>query len=149
MPSTSALIALASTALLGAANPISPGMMTYTIALTGAAESNFVQPSGGTGDMDATGSVTLALDPANKRVCYDFELSGASTPLMAHIHEGPPLKNGPPVITLFTGPGADLDGCVTWLHHQVAEIVANPADFYVSIETTEYPDGELRGQLAG
>ena len=147
MPSIPALIALASTALLGAANPVPPGTMTYTIALTGAAESNFVQPSGGTGDMDATGSVTLALDPANKQVCYDFELSGASTPLMAHIHEGPPLSNGPPVITLFTGPGAELDGCVTWLHNQLAEIVANPADFYVSVGTTEYPDGALRGQL--
>ena len=147
MPSTSAFVALASTALLGATSSIPAGTMTYTVALTGAAESNFAHSTGGTGDLDATGSVRLALDPANKQVCYDFELSGASTPLMAHIHEGPPLKNGPPVITLFTGPGADLDGCVTWLHHQVAEIVANPADFYVSVETTEYPDGAVRGQI--
>jgi len=62
-------------------------------------------------------------------------------------HAGPPLSNGPPVVTLFTGPGAALDGCVTWLHGQLAEIVANPSSFYVNIETTEFPDGALRGQL--
>ena len=67
---------------------------------------------------------------------------------MAHIHQGPPLRNGPPVVTLFTGPGGDLADCVKWTHSQLAQIVADPANFYVSVETTEYPDGALRGQLA-
>jgi hypothetical protein len=68
---------------------------------------------------------------------------------MAHIHRGPPLRNGPPVVTLFTGPGGKLDDCVIWLHGQLAEIVANPSDFYVNFETTEFPDGALRGQISG
>lgn len=143
-----ALAALTSTALIGAASPNLSGVTTYTVPLSGAAESNIAHPSGGTGDLNSSGSVTLAVNPANKKVCYDFKLSGAATPLMAHIHQGPPLANGPPVVTLFTGPGAKLDGCVTWLHNQLAQIVGNPANFYVDIDTIEYPDGALRGQLS-
>lgn len=142
-----AFAVLAATALSGAATTYTSGVTTYTVPLSGVAESNFAHPGGGTGDLDGTGVVKLKLDPGRKQVCYDFKLSGLSTPLMAHIHEGRPLSNGPPVVTLFTGPGANLDGCVTWLHGQLAEIVANPSGFYVSIETTEFPDGALRGQL--
>jgi hypothetical protein len=138
------LLAIASIALLGAS---SPQTTTFAVPLTGTAESNVAHPNGGTGDPDGGGSVKLTLNPATKQVCYDFEISGVSTPLMAHIHQGPALKNGPPVVTLFTGPGGELDGCVTWLRGQLSEIVAHPTDFYVSVETTEFPDGALRGQL--
>ena len=141
-------VALASAALIGAASPDPSGVTTYSIPLTGAAESNIAHPMGGTGDPNGSGSVRLAVNPGNKQVCYDFKLSGLATPLMAHIHQGAPLKNGPPVVTLFTGPGAKLDGCVIWLHGQLAEIVDNPANFYVDIDTLEYPDGAFRGQLS-
>jgi hypothetical protein len=30
---------------------------------------------------------------------------------------------------------------------QLSEIVADPSRFYVSVDTTEFPDGALRGQL--
>jgi hypothetical protein len=143
-----AFLALASTALIGNGTPDRSGITTYRIPLSGAAESNIAHPWGGTGDPNGFGSVTLAVNPTNKQVCYDFKLSGVATPLMAHIHQGGPLKNGPPVVTLFTGPGAKLDGCVTWLHGQLAQIVGDPADFYVDIDTIEYPDGALRGQLS-
>ena len=143
-----AFLVLASTALIGTTHPAATRVTSFTIPLTGAAESNIAHPMGGTGDPNGSGSVTLAVNPGNKQVCYDFKLSGVATPLMAHIHQGPPLKNGPPVVTLFTGPGAKLDGCVTWLHSQLAEIVDDPADFYVDIDTIEYPDGALRGQLS-
>ena len=75
MPSYSALalLTLASATLVGASNrPIT----TYSIPLSGSAESNFAHPAGGTGDADGAGLVTLAIDPANKQVCYQFALSG-------------------------------------------------------------------------
>ena len=141
------LAVLAATALTGATSNDVSGVTVYKVPLSGVAESNFAHPAGGTGDLNGAGMVELKIDPAKKQVCCDFKLSGLSTPLMAHIHQGPPLSNGPPVITLFTGPGAPLDGCVTWLRGPLAEIVANPSSFYVNIETTEYPDGALRGQI--
>ena len=137
-----------SVSILGAASNPDPTMRTFTVPLTGAAQSNFAHPSGGTGDMDGTGVARLTIDPEGKQLCYDFRLSGLSTPLLANIHHGKMLHNGPPVVTLFTGPGGELDGCVYWLRSQLTEIVSDPQDFYVEIGTTEYPDGALRGQLA-
>ena len=143
------LMAITSTILIGASAKMDPTTTIYTVPLSGRAETNVAHPTGGTGDMQASGSVKLAINPARKQVCYSFRLSGLSTPLMAHIHEGRALGIGPPVVTLFTGPGGNLDDCVTWTHSQLAEIVAKPSDYYVDIDTTEYPDGALRGQLAG
>ena len=145
-----ALIALGWTALVGArvaAEPVLPQAETYRIPLTGQAEANVIHPAGGTGDMDGSGSVTLTIDPDRQQVCYDFTLARLSTPLMAHIHRGRALSNGPTVVTLFTGPADDLESCVPWAEHRLAEIVSDAPNFYVNLSTTEYPDGALRGQL--
>ena len=69
--------------------------------------------------------------------------------MMAHIHRGQPLQNGPSVVTLFTGMGGELENCRLWTNKQLAAIVADPSNYYVNVYTTEFPDGALRGQLAG
>jgi hypothetical protein len=143
-----ALIALVSTALVGAA-PIasSPDTQTYVVPLTGKAVTNFAHPTGGTGDPSGSGSVMLKIDPEAKLVCYRFSISVDSEPMMAHIHVGSPLHVGAPLVTLFTGTGSKLDDCAASTHSQLAEINANPSGYYVSVDTTAYPDGALRGQL--
>jgi hypothetical protein len=120
---------------------------TYTIPLTSEAVANMAHPSGGTGDPSGSGSVTLSVDPNSKLVCYDFNLSVASDPMMAHIHVGDPLQVGAPVVTLFTGTQAKLHDCAPSTHSQLAEINADPSHYYVSVDTTGNPDGAVRGQL--
>ena len=144
-----ALSALALTPLVTAAAAPEPAARTFTVPLDGRAETNIVHPSGGTGDPDGTGVVRLTVDPDSKLVCYDFNLSGVATPMMAHIHRGSELNNGPTVVTLFTGLGGELEGCVPWIRNRLAEIVSDPSNFYVNVYTTEYPDGAVRGQLGG
>lgn len=119
----------------------------FSVPLSGEQEVNIAHPGGGTGDMKASGLAKLSVEPANRRICYDFRLSIASEPMMAHIHAGLPLRNGPPVIILFTGTGGKLSGCAPSTHGQLAQIVADPSHFYVSVDTTQFPDGALRGQL--
>ena len=143
-----ALVTLASTIIIGAvpgSKSVPAGASTYSVSLTGLEEPTSAARTAG--DPDGAGLVRLIVDPERKRICYDFRLSGLSTPLMAHIHRGPAFRNGPSVVTLFTGPGADLDACVVWTQKRLAEIVSNPSNFYVNLYTTEYPDGALRGQL--
>ena len=120
---------------------------TFAVPLTGQAEVNIAHPSGGTGDPDASGLAIISIDAANRQVCYDLKLSGVSEPMMAHIHEGAPLRNGAPVVILFVGTGANLKDCVASTHSQLDEIVANPHGYYVSVDSTRFPDGALRGQL--
>jgi len=150
MRSKAALLTLASTVLIGASVPATPtfqGARTYTAWLTPPAEADKFRAPRLEGDMDGSGLVKLNVDLDARQVCYSFALSNLATPLMAHIHKGSALRTGPSVVTLFTGPGGDLDGCVLWTEKWLAEIVSNPSNYYVSLYTTEYPDGALRGQL--
>lgn len=142
-------LSLSSLALIGATSANLPELKNFTVPLTGQAESGLVPAAGLGGDMDASGLVRLEVDVAKRQICYDFTLSDVATPLMAHIHKGRPQHVGPSVVTLFTGPGVDLRDCVPWTEKWLAAIAANPANFYVNVSTTEYPDGALRGQLLG
>src|SRR4051812_40287609 len=141
------MLAIAWTALAGAATPSFPAMQTFTVPLSGAAETNIAHPSGGTGDPDGSGIVKLVITPADRQICYDLTLSGLAEPLMAHILQAPRLENGPPIVSLFTGPGGAMDGCVAANTGQLAEMIAEPSSYYVSVATTEYPNGAVRGQL--
>lgn len=108
-----ALAACIGAALIGASLAAKPAAVTsFTVPLSGERQLNFAHPDGGTGDMNGSGSVTLSVDPAHRRVCHDFKITGLSEPLMAHIHMGPSPRNGPPVVTLFTGPGSSMRDCV-------------------------------------
>jgi hypothetical protein len=137
--------ALVSTALIGAR---APHAETLTIALSGVAETNFAHPLGGTGDLNGWGLVKLTINPAKRQVCYDFAIDGVATPLMAHIRQAQMRRNGPPIVSLFTGTGSDLEGCAPANTGQLADMIEHPSLYYVSIATTEYPDGALRGQLS-
>lgn len=138
------LATIATPVLLGAD---SPQGQVYVAALSGLAESNAARPDGGTGDPDGAGRVKIMIDAQRKRICYDFDLTGVATPMMAHIHRAPALDNGPTVVTLFTGSDGDLQDCIVWTPKQLAAIVDDPAGHYVNLYTTEFPDGALRGQL--
>ncbi len=147
-----AIAALASVLLIsGAASARTslPAERTFLVPLSGEAERNAEQAPVLAGDADAAGQVQLLVDLERKLICYEFTVSGVATPLMAHIHKGTARDTGPSVVTLFTGPGSDLEDCRTWTEKWLAEIVANPSGFYVNFYTTEFPDGALRGQLLG
>ena len=106
---------------------------------------------------------TAAVD--NSRVlCYnlqvkrigELELAPLPGSRMAHIHKGKFGENGPVVANLAwpqNGQAADcLDARVRPAQFPmgdgvVAEILANPGDFYVNVHNAEFRAGAVRGQL--
>ena len=114
----------------------------YQTELTGAAV------VGGPGDPDGWGRALVDLNPAIPQVCTDLEVRNITVPATgAHIHRGRAGVSGPPVVTLDPPDDDDSDNCTTITNELAAQIATAPADFYVQVHTSDYPQGAIRGQL--
>jgi hypothetical protein len=106
------------------------------------------------GEGDAGGAVTVCLDPSSNAVAYNFTaLTLADKPTKSQIRHG---TAGASVVT-FAAPGL-IDpnvGEVEWNDSTpstasiVSQLAKTPRGFYVTVHTRAYPNGALRGRLAG
>ena len=99
----------------------------------------------------------------SKVLCYNLQVKRIGELEMppgggraAHIHRGKAGENGPVIANLAwpqDGQSADcLDARLRPTQFPVgdfvvAEILANPENFYVNVHNAEYPGGAIRGQL--
>lgn len=154
--SIGALVAAVAMALLLAA-PVAAAA-TLTATLTGAAEVP------GPGDTDGTGSAVVVINAAAGTLCYTVTVNGIVTPTAAHIHQGAagvagdievalttPAGPGPFTSNACAGPGdyvltdpGDFGSAALLL----ADIEANPQNYYVNVHNADLPAGAVRGQLA-
>ena len=112
---------------------------TYTVSMTGSAES----PKG---DPNGKGTAKIKIEASKGEVCFRFTWSGIGTPTAAHIHKGKKGVAGPVVVPFFGG-AAKHSGCVKASKSLLAKIVKSPASYYVNLHNAKYPNGALRGQL--
>jgi hypothetical protein len=90
-----------------------------------------------------TGTITVAADNSVTGTISTTGITGTA----AHIHEGAPGKNGPPIITLEKGAngkwsvpaGSKLTGA------QLESFKAG--NLYVNVHSAEHKGGEIRAQL--
>jgi CHRD domain-containing protein len=102
------------------------------------------------GDPVATGSATVRVRAGQGQVCYQVAVSNLAAPVAMHIHRGAPGLSGPVVVPLRTpNPAGKAAGCAAASRSVVAAILATPASYYVNVHTAEFPNGAVRGQLAG
>ena len=116
--------------------------------LAGVATGDQVVP--GPGEADVFSPVFLDVLGDGTTVCSFLFYPGEGAPTSAEVHQAAAGDNGPLVLTLppFTD-GAGSDGCIGGQDPDLlADILANPADYYVSIASDTFPDGALRAQLA-
>ncbi|QDP18858.1 CHRD domain-containing protein [Sphingomonas xanthus] len=123
------------------AQPATEGGRKLNAELTGAAE--VPNP----GDADGSGSASVTVNPGQKRVCYELEVTGIAAATAAHIHEAPAGTAGGVVVTLEAPADGDSSGCVEVSRELALEILKRPADYYVNVHNAEFPGGALRGQL--
>lgn len=109
-------------------------------------------------DADATGTFLCALyDDGSLEFASAVEPEWADLVNDAHIHVGPANLPGPIFVDLIhgenvfdpaTGFGEDELAADVDRAAKLAEIAANPGEYYVNIHTEVAPDGFVRGQLA-
>ena len=101
------------------------------------------------GDPDGTGRARIFEVRDADTLCYLIKVSGIEPATAAHIHEGAIDEAGPVVVTLEPPTSGSVRGCVSGLDEAlVAEIFAEPDDYYVNVHNAEYPRGAVRGQLS-
>lgn len=117
---------------------------TFTTSLSGDEEAP------GPGDPNGKGWATLDVYDAGL-VCYTLKVQAIETPMAAHIHEAPAGAPGAVVvdlrIDLAERQGNRLSYCANASEEIVADIRANPADYYVNVHNASFPAGAIRGQL--
>ena len=102
----------------------------------------------GGGDPDGWGRLRVRVSDTLNTVCTDLEVRSVDRVVSAQIFRGRPGEEGDPVVNLDR-PGGDNDSedCDNVGDTLADEIQANPADYYVLVRTSEFPNGALRGQL--
>jgi len=133
------LISLALLAALSLAASAFAATKTFTVSMTGKAET----PKG---DPDGKGTAKITLNTSTGRVCFNLSWSRIGTPVAAHIHKGKKGVAGPVVIPFFGG-AAKHTGCVKASKSLVSKIVKSPASYYVNVHTQAFPAGAVRAQL--
>ncbi len=118
---------------------------------TGATNNKIVGDPNGRGE-----AYVFGIDGDPTTLCYVLLVDKIDTATAAHIHEGAAGTNGPVVVNLAAPGDGDAADCLTegemgkFVGGQtVADILANPGDYYVNVHNAEYPGGAIRGQLRG
>ena len=129
-------------ATTASAEHVRDGGTVLTAALTGAAE----RP--GPGDPDGSGTITITVNPGQKRICYQLTVAGIDAPTAAHIHIAPPTSAGPVVVPFPAPPLGASSGCIDVTSRQAAQLIAKPSAYYFNVHNATFPAGAIRGQLA-
>ena len=114
-------------------------------------------------DDDGSGIATVFIAVEQGEVCFNVGFNKITTGNRAHIHAAPAGVNGSIVVAFFDlqtaasqrDPRLDelektesLDDCVTGLSSTLlADIVANPENYYVNVHNSRFPGGAVRAQL--
>jgi hypothetical protein len=122
-----------------------------TIEVTAKLKGNAEIP--GPGSPKGKGDISVFLKSKKEKVCFQLEVSKLDTITAGHIHKGTEDEAGPIKVTLIDsqieGTG-NYEGCVAHVKSKLIDkIAANPQKFYANIHTLDYPEGAIRGQLAG
>ena len=139
--------------------------------LDGRQEVNASGNSAVVGDPDGRGEVYMFGIDANKdTLCYNLQVKriaelelAPGNGRAAHIHAGKRGANGPVVANLAWPQGGQSADCLDGVNQParfvmantsfatpaalIADILANPENYYVNVHNTEYLGGAIRGQL--
>jgi hypothetical protein len=99
------------------------------------------------GDPDGTGVLKFAVRADEGKFCYNLSVSNISAATTVTLNLGAKGSNGSQVAQLKTPANNASEDCISLDADRIGDIARNPANYYVNIQTAEFPNGALRGQL--
>lgn len=111
-------------------------------------------------DTDATGQANFKLSKDGTSLSYKLIVANIENVVAAHIHVGNRESNGPVAVTLYNGgliegrtSGVLAEGVITddmVSGYTLAELlnIMLAEGAYVNVHTTQFPGGEVRGQIS-
>jgi CHRD domain len=135
----------ASLALVGAALAFSGAKRSTT--MSGAEECNAAGECS-QGDPDGSGLAHITLNAGQATVCWELTVRDIMPATASHIHKAPAGRPGPIVVPLSPPTSGSSSGCTTASPTLIADIIENPAEYYVNVHTSDFPAGAVRGQLS-
>lgn len=96
-----------------------------------------------TNDSQATGECLAYLNDAQNQLTVICQ-QDVQNVTAAHIHRAPAGENGPPILP-FDSPVSPFKQTFSVTAQDVADLMAG--NLYVNVHSTEFPDGEIRGQI--
>ena len=104
----------------------------------------------GPGEAGAGGDAVVDLLSDGRSLCVGVFYEGDETPTSAAIHKAAAGAAGAAVVALpaFDADGPVADGCVNVDPAVITDLAANPAAYYVQVNTAARPNGAARGQLS-
>jgi hypothetical protein len=131
------IVALAFATCLAA--PVNAETVVFKAELKGV---NEVPPN----DAKGSGTVTLTLDTASKKLSWDGTMTGLTgNPTAAHFHGPAEAGKNAGVLVPIRNPGLKFEGSAELTDAQISDLLAGR--LYVNIHTAAFPGGELRGQV--
>ena len=103
----------------------------------------------GPGDPDGSGRTEVKLRQSKGKICSVTTHSNIEPPKGGGIYVGTKGKAEGLFIKLFKNPEDPQrpGGCVDAPKKKIAALAANPNHYHISIQTPDYPNGAIRGQL--
>jgi hypothetical protein len=112
-------------------------------------------------DTAARGVATFKLSADGSTVTFKVNVANIDDVFAAHIHCGAVGESGPVGVTLFVGAPADVNGTLAqgtftapdpenacgWTDLAAVLAAISSGDAYVNVHTSEFPGGEIRGQI--
>ncbi|MEA3045546.1 MAG: hypothetical protein QOH47_3384 [Sphingomonadales bacterium] len=102
---------------------------------------------GGPADTDGWGRVRIGIHHNTHELCADLEVRSIGSVTSAQVYRGGPGAAGEPVSRLERPDDDDSWDCKQIGEALAQEIESNPSAFYVEVQTEEFPNGAIRGQL--
>ena len=131
----SVIVAIFATSLFALLSASVAHAVSFTANLNGAAE---VPPNASANN----GITKVKINPATGLIAWT---TTSTIPVGSmtghHIHQANAGANGPVVVGFSSYSGTTINASFA------AQIIANPANFYVNLHTTPFPGGEIRGQI--